>query len=66
MGATLEWVLGTTLMYMGLLDGPKKRGLSTDSATDHVLLQIINFILTHTKVIRLGDGQNFNHLIRQT
>lgn len=33
-------------------------------AVDHVLPPIINFILTHTKVIRPGYGQNFNRLIR--
>lgn len=35
-------------------------------AVDHVLPPIINFILTHTKVIRPGYGQNFNRLIRQS
>lgn len=35
-------------------------------AVDHVLPPIINFILTHTKVIRVGYGQNFNRLIRQS
>lgn len=33
-------------------------------AVDHVLPPIINLILTHTKVIRPGYGQNFNRLIR--
>lgn len=35
-------------------------------AVDHVLPPIINFILTHTKVIRPGYGQNFNRLISQS
>lgn len=33
-------------------------------AVNHVLPPIINFILTHTKVIRPGYAQNFNRLIR--